>query len=262
MVDRPTLRRSAIAYIFGGSIPLSRDENLKFYDRVTASGVDIPQFSIQGGELVLMRPPTPVVGAFESRVGAFGQPPQLRFLINELPVDRPAELVWDTADLLWDAFRAVWGAKVAEPNLTEVTLDFTVGAPGNDSRGFLEGSVARIDPNAFHHLGREFEGFGLRFVSGPSLTFGPGPNVVLAGAAVEMKIETLMQDLSQLFISTTIRWPPLNLPVSQLPEHIRGHVEGSVVQANLKAEKPSHYLKLAHDFVTKNLVAFLRYTAE
>jgi hypothetical protein len=262
MLDRVTLRRSAIAYLYRETLPLGRDENLKFYDRVTASGVDIPQFSIQGSELALLRPPTPVAGPLEIRVGAFGVPPQLRLLVNEVPVDRPSELVWETADLVWDAFRTVWGSRVAEPNLTEVTLEFSAPAPGGDSRGFLTESVARIDPAAFHHLGRDFEGFGLRFMSGPSISVGPGPQPVLPGTDVQMRIETLMNDLTQLFIQTTIKWPPLNVPVNQLPPQIREHVEGSVVQANLKAEKPGHYLRLSHDFVVKNLVAFLRHTSE
>jgi hypothetical protein len=262
VLDRVTLRRSAIAYLYRENPPLSRDENLKFYDRVTASSVEVTQFSIQGPELVLVRPPAPGVGPIEIRVGTFATPaPQLRLLVSELPVDRPAELVWETADLVWDAFRVVWGPRVGEPSLTEVTLEYVVPAP-EGSREFLTQSVAKINPASLHHLGREFEGFGLRFMSSPAIHLGSGQAPILSGAAVEVRIETLIADLSQLFIQATIKWPPLNVPVQQLPTALQSQVQGPVVQANLRAEKPTHYLKQSHDFVVNNVSAFLRHAAD
>jgi hypothetical protein len=265
VLEHLTLRRSAIAYLYRENLSLTRAEHLKFYDRVTTSGVDVSDLSIQGPELVLVRRPlAPGSGALEIRAGLFSTPQltQLRLLVSEtVATDRPVDLVWETADLVRDAFCAIWGGKLSEPNLTEVTLEFNAAAPRGDSRGFLTESVARIDPSALHHLGRPFEGFGLRFVSNPSLTLGPGPAPELPGAQVELRLETLLADLSQLFLLATIRWPALSVPVQQLPAEVQRQIEVPVVQANIKAEKPSHYLRLSYDFVTKSVVAFLRHAA-
>lgn len=260
-LENLTLRRSAIAYLYSETPPLGREENLKFYDRVTTSGVEVTQFLIQGPELVLLRPPAPGSGALEIRVGTFATPvPQLRLLVSELPVDRPADLVWETADIVWEAFRTIWGSRLGEPNLTEVTQEFSVPAPSG-SRDFLLGNVVHVDPASLHHLGRDFEGFGLRFMSGPSIAFS-GPKPLLNGAAVEMRIETLMKDPSQLFVQATVKWPPLNVPVQQLPAAIQSQVQGPVIQANLKAEKPTHYLKQSYEFVSKNVFAFLKHGSD
>lgn len=257
-----TLRRSAIAYLYRETPPLSRDENLKFYDRVTASGVEVTQFSIQGPELVLLRPPAPAAGAIEIRVGVFAAPvPQLRLLISEHPIDRPADLVRETADIVWDAFRTVWGSRVGEPTLTEVTMEYTAPAPSG-SRTFLMDSVAHINPDSLHHIGRDFEGFGLRFMSNANILIGSGSQPALPSAAVEMRIETYMADPSQLYFLATVKWPPLNVPVEQLPAAIRSQIQGPVIQANLKAEKPSHYLKQSDDFICKNVTAFLKHAAD
>jgi hypothetical protein len=262
MIDQLTLRRSAIAYLYRENPSLSRDEHLKFYDSVTGAGVDVLDLSIQGPELVLSRKPAPGAGALEIRVGSFGGP-QLRLLVQELPADRrPTDLVWETADLVWDSFRPIWGGKLGEPNLTEVTLDLTAPAPKGDSRSFLAESVARIDPSALHHLGRPFEGFGLRFMSGPSFTIGSDPQPALPASDVNLRIETLLRDPSQVFFQLTIKWPALNVPVDHLPAELREQVQGPVVQANIKAQKPSHYLKLGYDFVVKNVAASLKHAAD
>lgn len=238
---------------------------MKFYDRLSKGGLDLPQLSMQGTELVLVRAPTPAQGALEIRVGLFGAPAQLRLLVSETPVDRPPELVWETADLVWDAFREFWGSRVAEPSLTEVTLEATAHAPDSDSRTFLTGSVARIDPAALPHLGRDMQGFGIRFMSGPAIgVVAGGPQPALPGAALDLRAETLVTNPAQLLIAATIQWPPLNLAVQQLrlPDELRDKVQGPAIQYNLKAEKPSHYLKQSHDYVVKNLGAFLRYGAD
>lgn len=264
MLEQVILRRSAIAYVYRENPALARDENLKFYDRVTASGVEIPEFAIQGGELVLVRRPVPVAGGLEIRVGAFGPTPQLRLLVSELLGDRPVDLVWETADLVWDAFGSVWGTKLGQPNLTEVTLEFSMPTPKGESRTFLTESVARIDAAALHHLGRDFEGFGLRLMSGPALTFGSGSQPALPASDINLRIETLLRDLSQLLLAITVKWPALIVPAEQLqlPSEIREQIPGPVLQANVKAEKPSHYLKQVYDFAVKNVVAFLRHAAE
>ena len=266
MLEHLTLRRSAIAYLYRENLSLARDENLRFYDRVTASGVDISDFSIQGPELVLVRRPLAAgSGALEIRAGLFGFAPQLtqlRLLVSEtVAVDRPVDLVWETADLVRDAFSTLWGGRLSEPNLTEVTLEFSAAAPRGDSRGFLAESVAKIDPSSLHHLGRTFEGFGLRFISNQLTVSTAQPAQELPGAQVEMRLETLLADLTQLFILATIKWPALSVPVQQLPAEVQRQVEGPVFQANIKAEKPSYYLKLGYDFVAKSVVAFLRHAA-
>ena len=262
MLDDTILRRTAIAYVFRANLTLDRRENLDFYNRVSVGGVEIPDFSIEGSELVLRRRHTVGRGSLEVRVGAFGPAP-LRVLVSETLEDRSIDLAKETADLVWEAFSAVWGGKVSEPSVTEVTLDITAGAPGNDSRGFLSASVAHINEGAYAMLGRPFQGFGLRLMSGPSIQIGAdAPAHALLGADTQLRIETFQHDFSQLFIGASVTWPALTVPKSALPPEVRAQVSGPVVQINLQAEKPSHYLSLAYDYVAKNVLAFLRHAAE
>ena len=132
-------------------------------------------------------------------------------------------------------------------------------APQGGSRSFLASSVAHIPLQAAVHLGREFEGFGIQFMSGPVMELDPErPQPVLAGAEVRVRVETLQRDPSRLFMQVTAKWPALNVPVHSLPAAMQRHVKGPVVQANLVGQKPSHYLGLCYDFVTNNLIVFLQ----
>ncbi len=99
-------------------------------------------------------------------------------------------------------------------------------------------------------------------MANPSVNLGADPPPVLPNTGTEVRIETWMQDPTQLWLLVTTRWPALNLPIQALPPEIRKQVPGPMVQANLKAESPRRYLKEAYDFVGKNVIPFLRATAE
>lgn len=269
MLEGITLKRSAIAYIHRQNPPLARAENMSFYDRVTASGAEITQFMVQGPELVLLRQPTAVQNGLEIRVGGFGPNPQLqqlRLLVNELiagsgpPV---MTLVRETADLVYDAFVAVWGEKATEVVLVEVTQEMLAPAPRGEARRFLAEDVAHLDPAALVHLGKNFQGFGIRLMAPPlEMGLDAGAPHVLPGADVELRVETFLGDNSQLHVVMTTRWPALTIPTHQLPPEVRSKVGGPVLQANIKAEKPSHYLDLSYEYVTKNVKAFLEYGSQ
>jgi hypothetical protein len=257
MVREISLRRSAIGYVYRENPGLKREENLAFYDRVTASGVEISDFSIQGPELVLLRRAAPEKEGIEVRVGGVGDEPRLRLLIAHNPTRSTAESTREVAKLVWEAFQSTWGSRLSEPLITEVTLEFSVPAPGGDSKGYLQKEVAHLDIESLHRLGRGFEGFGLRLVSSPEVHFGEGPPPPLVGAEVNIRVETLFQDFSQLFLLVTSKWPAITLPAEGLPDEIREKVQMPVLQVNPKAEEPGFYLKKVYDFVQNNLLPFV-----
>lgn len=258
MLQGLTLRRSALAYLYRENPSLKRDEYLRFYDRVTASGVDVGDFSIQGPELVITRRPGPEQDALEIRVGSWGDGPQLRLLIANAASSTPVKITRETADLVWKAFQKVWGEQLSRPAMVEATLTFTAPAPGGDSRAFLRENVAHVSSGALHHLGRDFQGFGLKLISG-GLSFpqDEAPEPALPDAATELRVETLMDDLSQLFIQAQVKWPTMDVPKRDLPAEMQGVLDGPVLEVNPDVREPDHYLAQVYEYVAENVAAFL-----
>jgi hypothetical protein len=257
MLQGISLRHSAIAYVYRENPALKRQENLQFYDRVTASGVEVGDFSIQGPALVLLRRPAPGVDGLEVRVGSFGSGPQLRLLVTQPVATDPVELTRETADLVWEAFLAIWGERLTQPALTEVTLRFAAPAPGGSSVDFLRDKVAQLSSVAVQKLGRDYEGFGLRLMSSPAIHFGKGKGPALAEAGVQLRVETLLEDVSMVFLEAQVKWPAMSLPERQLPTEVRAAFEGPLLEVNPEARVPNYYLSLVYDYVTENLTNFL-----
>ena len=261
MFEEVALRRSAIAYVFPENPQLKREDSLQFYDRVTASAIEIPEFRMDAGEVVLLRNPSVGKSGLEIRAGSFGTGPNLRLLVAHLVGEDPVAVSREYADLAWDAFEKIWGARISTPQLVEVTLDFAVQAPGGDSKTFLVSKVGSVDTAALKKLGREHEGFGLRIMSGPAITLGEGTGPTLPGAVLELKIETLLEDQSQIFIQAQVKWPAMNIPRDAIPEAARNQLQDQFLQLNIKAEPPTFYLEGVYEFVTTNVVEFLRQAA-
>jgi hypothetical protein len=262
MLGDITLRRSAVAFVYRDNPTIKREDNLQFYDRVTASGVNVTDFSIAGTELILLRRPVPGgAGGLEVRVGAFGPVPQLRFLVAQVVVGDPMQLIKENADLSWQAFNTVWGSRLSPPQVSEVMQEFSVPSPGGDSRKFLMERVGHIGAVPLRQLGREFQGFGFRMMSGPIFTIGEGPLPPLSSADAAVRVEVLMEDPSQLFIEITSKWPAISLSRDELPPPLREQVTTPIVQLNAEARPPTFYLDQVYNFVTTNVLGFLREAA-
>lgn len=260
MLEDVTLRRSALAYVFPENPQLTREENLQFYDRVTASGVHVGGFQVEGPELILKRTPAPARSGLEIRVGSFGRAPKLRLLIAHLVGEDPVKMSRETADLVWQAFQKVWGGKVSRPDLTEVTLEFSIPAPGGDAERFVIDKVGRVSHAALQNLGRDPEGTGFRFRAGPAIHLGDAESAPpLPGAGIDLRIERLVEPTgAQLFVQAQVQWPAINLPTEKLPPQLREQVGDTFLQVNPRAESPNHYLEQVYEYVTGNVVEFLR----
>lgn len=258
MFDELTLSKSAIAYVYKENPTLRREDNLSFYDRVTSSGIDMPSFSFEGGaELVLSRQAQQQKAGLEVRVGIFRG--KLRLLIAQTVQQAPVQVTRDNADQVFQAFQAVWQEQVTQPELTEVTLEFTAPSPAGDAISFLRDRVARVNKNAVGHLGRELTGFGLRFMAGPALSVGDdAPDLPLSGADILLRVESLLRDHSQVFFQAQCKWPAFNVPRDSLPGDIQSQVGESVLQVNPKARQPTFYLDQVYDFVTRRVASFLK----
>ena len=260
MFEELTLTKSAIAYVFKENPTLHREDNLAFYDKVTSSGIDMPSFSFEGGsELQLTRQAGQRKAGIEVRVGTF-QGSKMRLLVAQRVEQAPVESTRENADQIFQAFQEVWQERVSQPELTEVTQEFEAPAPTGKAIAFMRDSVARLNKKALGSLGRELTGFGLRFMSGPVVHFGKDdvPAPVLPGADITLRVESLLRDPSMVFIHAMCKWPQLNVPVDKLPGDVQSQIEGPIFQVNPKARQPTFYLDQVYEFVTHNVVGFLR----
>lgn len=257
MLQGLSLRRSAIAYLYRENPALKRDEYLRFYDRVTASGVEVGDFSIQGPELVMLRRPGPDRDRLEIRVGSWGAGPQLRLLVASVVQSTPVQMTRETADLAWEAFQSVWGENLSHPALVEVTLQLDAPAPGGASRDFLRDNVAHVGSTALHQLGREFDGFGLRLMSAVAVHHGEGEGPKLKGAGVRVRVESLAEDPSKVFIEVQAKWPTLSVPKRDLPVEVQRTLDSAVLEVNPEVKEPASYLTAVYDYVAENVSAFL-----
>jgi hypothetical protein len=176
-------------------------------------------------------------------------------------VDDPWHLTKENADLSWQAFQSVWGSRLASPQISEATQEFSVPAPGGDARKFLMERVGHIGSAPLMQLGRDFNGFGLRLMSEPIFALGNGPTPPLAGADVTVRIEVLLEDPSQLFIEIASKWPAISVSRDQLPPPLREQVTAPILQMNSEVRPPTFYLDHVYNFVTTNVLGFLREAA-
>ena len=248
-----SLRRAAVAYVFPGRLELRREDNLAFYDRVTAQGVDVPQFQQEPTLLKLVRPASPK-GMFQIEVGHYKQ--NFRFLVAEVWPTKPMKILAESADIAWDCFQETWPANRlggARASFVETSLRLSAAAEGGNATTFLADRALRISHEALAKLGRGLNGIGLTLMLPVDLT--PGPDASLGGAQVTIRIETLLDDPSCLFLEIVAKWPSISVP----PE-IRQQ-SGAADFLNPEVFAPSAYLNQTYDFVTQQAADFLNKAA-
>ena len=250
--DSFTLRRAAVAYMFPGKPQLTRDDNLKFYDTVTRQGVDVPQFTQKDTsvQLARLRPGTPP-GAFLVEAGEHQG--RMRFLVaEEWPSTRTLELTGKDADIGWDSFREVWPPKRVggKPVLVEVNLRSTAAVRGGSATEFLRDHCLHLTQASLKQLAREVSGLGLKIVLPVQVSTG-GDEIPLNGAAGEIRVETLLDDPTRLYIEATFNWPAI-----PIPEEVREQI-GGPNRINAEVLRPSEYLRNADDYLKGQLTSFL-----
>jgi hypothetical protein len=242
------VRSSTFAFVFPSQPELRREDNLRFYDRVTSAGVDLPEFNQGTNALVLLRktggtPPH----TFFVRVDHFKQ--QLRFVVSEEFPRKSFDLFKEAADIGWDAFQEVWPLDKlgGRPVIAEVTLRVTAAAEGGDATGYLIDRILRVSHAGLHKLGRQITGVGLRLVFPVQV---PGESLPLSGGDGNLLIESLLEDPSRLFLQLTTKWPSIALPPGTLPN------EGPR-EITFETRKPSDYLEEVYSYLTEQSVQFL-----
>ena len=257
--DSFSLGRAALNFLFSGTPQLTREDNLKFYDMVTRQGVDLPQF-IQSETMVQLTrqgsgtPPSSLVIQVGQDQGRF------RFLVaEEWPYTRSLELIGKDADIAWDSFREVWPSQRVggNPVLVEVSLRTTAMAKGGDATGFLRDSCLHLNPAALEKLKRQPHGLGLTIMLPVQIPSDQDTDIPLMGAGSTIRVETLLDDPTRLYIEAQFSWP--SVPI---PQEIRQKIAGGPERTNPELRSPSEYLLESDEYVKTQLTDFLLSSAE
>lgn len=244
-----TARSYRYACLFSGHPQMDREKKVRFYDNLTAQGVEIGNFEQKANEIILTNSPAPpnirrvVVGNFQDKFRLF--------VLEEFP-NETIEFFKKIADAAWKVFSDVWTPPAQGFLLAEVTLRHTAAAEGGDATKFLQKSCIKIPQTSLDFLGRRLQGIGLNLVS-PVLV-APDGKAPLANADFKVSIETLLNDPSRLYIQMTTKWPSTPLPTARGP---RDDMKGLPTFLNPECQKPSWYLEQAENFVKKQVVGFL-----
>lgn len=246
-----TGRSYRFAFLFSGQPQMSRDDNLRFYDQLTAQGIDLPTFEQKKNEILLQN----VIGGtppniMRVTVGYFNDKFRL-FVMEDFP-SRTMEIFRRTADASWKVFSRIWKPSDQGLSLAEVTLRYTAVAEGGNATTFLLKSCLRVPQAALLSLERKLQGAGLRLVSPVLVAQDDKPP--LSSADFNLNIETLLEDTSRLYIQVTIKWPSLPLPAARRPA--KG-TKSLPTFLNPECRKPSWYLKEAQSFVENQIQTFL-----
>lgn len=244
-------RSYRFAFVFAGQPQMKREDNLKFYDSLTAQGIDFPTFEQKKEEIILQN-----VGVSGPRnvmrvsVGHFGD--KFRLLVLEDFPSRSMEIFLQIADASWKVFREVWKPPEQGLVLAEVTLHYTAAAKGGNATEYLLRSCLRLPKEALTSLERRLSGVGIRLV-GPVEVVPDNVKIPLSNADFNMHIETLLEDPSRLYLQVTTKWPSLPLPAARRPADAKGMPSF----LNPECREPSWYLKEVNSFVTNQITKFL-----
>ncbi len=257
--DSFSLGRAALKFVFPGRPRLTREDNLKFYDTVTRQGVDLPQFSQSETTVQLARQesgtrPSSLLIDVGQDQGRF------RFLFaEEWPATRSLELIGKDADIAWDSFREVWPSQRVggNPVLVEVSLRTTAMAKGGNATGFLRDSCLHLNPNALEKLERQPHGLGVKIMLPVQISSDQGTDIPLMGAGSTIRVETLLDDPTRLYIEAQFSWP--SVPI---PQEIRERIGGGPERTNPELRRPSEYLLESDEYVKTQLTDFLLSSAE
>lgn len=249
--DSFSLRRIAIAYLHQGQPELRRDDNLAFYDRVTSAGVDVPQFSQDRTSVKLVRlAPGKQTNAFQIEVGEHSG--NFRFLVAEEWPARPLDVIAQDSDLAWESFRETWPSKRLgrRPVLVELSIRTSLAVEGGDATAYLMDRCLRLSHVALGKLQRPIHGLGLRLMIPVQLASGQIP---IPNAGADLKIETLLDDPSRLYVELVTKWPSGNIPAE-----IRDQVDEVPQTLDPETRKPSFYFSEGNKFLEQNIAQFLQ----
>lgn len=260
--DAFRLRRSAIAYVFSGQPEIRREEALQFYDRVTGEKVDVPQFNFERSTLSLAR-----VGSgdrspqFQTQVGPHEG--NFRLLVIETWPDRPLELIKQDADIVWEQFRATWSENRVggRPVVVETRFQLDVPADGGNATEYLIDEVLHLPHKALEELGRQVHGMGLKINLPVEASFdemGKSADTPLNFADSRIRIETLLDDTSRLYLEMVTKWPSVPLP----PEIRERHGKKLPNRINPEPRRPSEYLEDSYGYVIERVARFVTTAAE
>ncbi len=244
-----TARSYRYACLFSGHTQMDRERKVRFYDNLTAQGVELGNFEQKANEIVLTNSPAPpnirriVVGHFQDKFRLF--------VLEDFP-NETIEVFKRIADAAWKVFSDVWAPPPQMFSLAEVTLRYTAAAEGGNAKEFLLKNCVKIPQTSLSSLKRPLDGIGLRLVS--PLIVAPKENLPLSNADFNLSIETLLDDPSRLYIQVTTIWPSTPLPTARGP---RDDMPGLPVFLNPECREPSWYLEQAENFVKKQVVSFL-----
>lgn len=249
--DTLTARSYRVALLFSGQPQMTREDNLTFYDNLTAQGISLPTFEQRNNEIILQS----VTGGAQPSVlrisvGHFTDKFRL-FILEDFP-NKTMKIFHETADAAWKVFSDVWKESAQGLSLAEVTLRYTAVAEGGSATGFLLDRCLRVPKESLAALGRELNGMGIRLVS--PVVVAPTQEPPLADADFDATIETLLEDPSRLYIQVTAKWPSLPLPAARKP--VAG-AEGMPAFLNPDCREPSWYLGQVESFTRNQIGGFL-----
>jgi len=231
---------------------MDRERKVRFYDNLTAQGVEIGNFEQKANEIVLTNSPAPpnirrvVVGHFQDK---------FRLFVLEDSPNETIEVFKKIADAAWKVFSDVWTPPAQGFSLAEVTLRYTAVAEGGNATNFLLKSCIKIPKTSLDLLGRPLQGIGLRLVSPTLVTKAASEGKFpLANADFNINIETLLDDQSRLYIQLTAKWLSIPLPPARGQ---MSNIPGLPTFLNPECQKPSWYLEQAENFVKEQVVSFL-----
>lgn len=247
-------RSYRFAVLYNGQPEMSRADNLNFYDKLTAKGVELPIFEQKKTEILLQNVTEGAPrNVLRINVGHFKD--KFRLLVLEDNPSKSMEIFQQTADAAWKVLSDIWHPlSKGGLFLVETNLMYTAASEGGNSTNFLLNSCLRIPKEAMEVLGRPVSGVGVRLVS--PVLIAPDGKPPLANADFNVSIETLLEDPSRLYIQAIAKWPSLPLPAIRPPE-------GTTVKPlpsflNPECKEPSWYLKQVEGFIKEQAVGFLK----
>ncbi len=249
--DSHQLRSIRIAYVFPGQPRIERNDSMAFYDRLSSEGVALSQFSHDETALKLSdtrggKPPD----VFNVVVDHRGQNTRL-LVYEDFPTD-PLSLFLKQADVVWECFGQVWESKRlgGQPQLTEVKIRMTAAVEGGDSREYLGDRILRIRHDGLQKLGRRVHGVGINLVIPIQVGDADADEIPLNGAQGNLRIESLLDDSSRLFLECRVTWPTM----LQVSKGNQGTLSSVI---NVEPRKPSSCVQQVYDYMTENVVDFL-----
>lgn len=250
--DTFSLRRAAIAFVFPGQPELRREDILKFYDRVSAEGIDVPQLKQEKSAAILVRASGVGTQANVFAIEVGHHEGNFRFFVHEVWPTRHIDAFKETSDMAWECFKDIWPDSVSGGLiLAEAALRLSAVAEGGNATTFLTDECLRISHDALSKLGRQLQGIGLKLVLPLEVSIDAEKSIPLEGATANIQVETLLDDPSRLFFEIIVKWPSVPLPAK-----IR-EATGAPERINPEVLRPENYLTQTYEYVTQQMAQFV-----